>query len=192
MLFYLFLSIFASQSVLAIQECWTCKGNSVEECSSKGKFRTCVTDFTNMQCGTTLRERGGIVKFISMGCKKSNACENNRRQNFIGQKRNHQCKPVVSEKRPKQSVCRQCCESNRDCNLKFMTQNDSAGPMTTSAWTELGSVLNMPNMQFIPFMDEKTLHSSLVQKESFMMPKVPLNPLARPSHMLISEDTSPK
>jgi hypothetical protein len=71
MLINLILSIFPSQGVQAIQECWTCSAKSVEKCQLTGIYEKCDAGLNKrnkfMHCSTTLRERNGKVVSINMG-----------------------------------------------------------------------------------------------------------------------------
>merc|ERR1711893_418264 len=57
----------------------------------------------------------GATSRVKMGCKQTNACQNNQKQNFINWKLGKkftQCRP---ELKFSHSVCRHCCNDSSSC-----------------------------------------------------------------------------
>jgi len=60
---------------------------------------------------------------VRMGCKQNVACENNKKHNFFKGSgithANDQCNPTGAKN--SQSVCRQCCNADKDCGKTFLS-----------------------------------------------------------------------
>ena len=73
-----------------------------------------------------------------MGCKQHRACDNNKRNNFVVDaltpNADDQCKPDATDAGTN-SVCRQCCDRDRDCGLSLVSANAGEGP-SRDGWDE--------------------------------------------------------
>jgi len=93
--------------------CWTCDAYSFDDCHKKGKLRKCNAN--EGSCFLEIRERrnngyNGNFKYVCMGCKATDACQNLKAQNFQSSDPSKtQCRP---ESNFTSSVCRQCCTTN--------------------------------------------------------------------------------
>merc|ERR1711920_1155832 len=93
--------------------CWKCHARSFDECERRGRQERC--SFSQQSCELEIRERRGRIEQIQMGCKQHLACENNKRQNFVGRiPAWTQCRP---ESGYEHSVCRQCCTEDQCTKL---------------------------------------------------------------------------
>jgi len=90
-------------------QCWTCDAKNPAECAQDGFWETC---FVGQTCRDEVRWRNGKIRQIIQGCKQRHACNDQKGQNFNGEKpRDHQCSPRRSKGA---SVCRQCCNGHND------------------------------------------------------------------------------
>ena len=69
-----------------------------------------------------------------MGCKATDACTNNKSNNFRGSFRDQQCKPWNTATAG--SVCWQCCNGDENCALDLSNLNSGKGPTSIAAWTD--------------------------------------------------------
>merc|ERR1712176_1622169 len=83
-----------------------------------------------------VRKRGTEYTQVCMGCKSTDACENQKASNFMGSRPNQfQCKVRANMDFEGPSVCRQCCSG------KYCTGNQGGNgefwiPETYKEWTE--------------------------------------------------------
>merc|ERR1712050_349991 len=116
------------------QSCWACDAPNFEDCAKNGHVMKC----SNSQevCMLEVRKRGSRFTQVCMGCKDSNACENQRLINFQGQRPQHfQCKVGSNTDFEGPSVCRQCCYG------PFCTGNENGDgkfwiPQTAQEWSD--------------------------------------------------------
>lgn len=94
-------------------QCWTCDATSVSECHFQGTLETCQDN--EESCQYEQRKRKGVVTQIKTGCKATDSCENNKKQNFIGKWNFTQCRPESTQAH---SVCRQCCDTD-NCTKSY-------------------------------------------------------------------------
>lgn len=103
-------------------KCFTCQGQTVEECQASGSVQDCQENETSceLEIRTRLNQETGYYdqQGVITGCKQIEACQNNQRQNFGGDpwgpnKDHTQCRPET-DKGYHHSVCRQCCWED-DC-----------------------------------------------------------------------------
>lgn len=114
----------------SIEQCWTCNGSSMSECSSTGRFETCGDSKDNNNCFMEIRRKESGKIRISSGCKSQEACKNMQNQNFVGPFLDRtQCRPEYAGGRGRfssESVCRQCfsaCDSSTDPTRCFDAGN---------------------------------------------------------------------
>lgn len=87
--------------------CLTCDSKTWHDCITYGVKKRCAPNQT--RCQIEERKRRGKVESIHMGCKQAEACQNNKKNNFMGNWFAWQCHPGERYKGP--SVCRQCCKT---------------------------------------------------------------------------------
>ena len=97
--------------------CWECNAQSMSDCQSNGRVVDCRPTRevdgiiqSSSSCSTTIRKREGIVYFVQMGCKDTDACVKQHECNFMhgeGDEAND-CQPDSLDSRYG-SVCNQCC-----------------------------------------------------------------------------------
>jgi len=110
---------FANLRIPSALRCYECQSSvSNQDCIRRGKLATCQSN--QGSCQNTVRINHGRLQ-ISKGCKQTQACENNLRQNRIGR--------VTNTKNEKwgvhaqcsfswqQTTCRCCCSSDK-CNSR--------------------------------------------------------------------------
>ena len=76
-----------------------------------------------------------------MGCKQHRACDNNMKNNFITDaatpNSDDQCQPDAGM--GEVSVCRQCCDGDKDCGLTLAGSNGGDGPARAGWETDLAA-----------------------------------------------------
>lgn len=97
--------------------CFTCHGQTVEECQASGTIVACLENEESCELEVRTRYNTELAEYqqvgVITGCKQKLACQNNQKQNFIGNKDHTQCRPEIDQGYD-HSVCRQCCWED-DC-----------------------------------------------------------------------------
>mgnify|MGYP000316539540 CR=1 FL=1 len=115
----------------SLLSCFHCDAENFEKCQKIGKMKQCGGE--GDVCMIELRKRDGNVSQVCMGCKSQDACQNNKIQNFEGDWHDWQCRPWAWFKSGP-SVCRQCCNSDKNCATDFIQSNKGHGPWSKKGW----------------------------------------------------------
>ncbi|CAG5102151.1 Oidioi.mRNA.OKI2018_I69.chr1.g166.t1.cds [Oikopleura dioica] len=120
-----------------VNECWTCNSTSWEDCQNDGYYDSCMEN--EQVCEIGVRKRKDGPEQIITGCKWYRACRDNHDQNADYLEKGlplkeWQCQPHW-QGGLNGSVCRQCCNTGKDCGIDFLQrEDDGLGPKTYSAW----------------------------------------------------------
>jgi len=108
-------------------KCWTCEANSYSDCETRGTLETCQPN--EKSCELEVRLKWGYANRVITGCKATDACQNNKEQNFKETQFSWtQCRP---ERQFRFGVCRQCCDTDSCANQGQMWR-----PRTREDWAK--------------------------------------------------------